>query len=144
MNRIIAFTALSLASLSGVAIAQIRPATAPVREQPNPADTTFTAWDTDHNGSLSQQEFRTGWVQARQALEVQARLRQQFAALDTNKNGAIDASEYGNLLLIKQAGKAAPPLATFDANKDGKLQPAEYLLLVSKLAPQETGKSKSK
>lgn len=146
MNRIVPVTLLSLAlaSLGGLATAQSKPATTSTRAQPNPADATFAAWDTDNNGSLSPQEFRTGWQQARQTLQVQARLRQQFATIDANKSGAIEASEYGNLLLIKQAGKAAPPLARFDANKDGKLQQGEYVQLVSTLAPQDAAKGKSK
>ena len=144
MNRIIVTTSLSLAllSLGGMAVAQKKPAAAPVIAQPDPADATFSSWDTDHNGSLSQQEFRMGWLQARQVMQLQARLSKQFAIIDANKSGAIEASEYGNLVLIKQAGKSAPPLATFDANKDGKLQPAEYVKLVSTLAPQEAAKGR--
>ncbi len=146
MNRSIAITSLSLllASLSGPVLAQDKPAATPVRPQPNPANATFTAWDTDRNGSLSPQEFRTGWQQASQARQVQARLRQQFATIDANKSGAIEASEYGSLLLIKQAGKAAPPLARFDANKDGKLQPGEYVQLVATMAPPEAARGTSK
>jgi len=147
MNRDIVFLGLSvaLASASGVVDAQTKPvAPASVKAQPNPADAAFTAWDKDRDGSLSLQEFRTGWQQARQELQMQARLRQQFAVIDANKNGAIEASEYGNLFLIKQAGKSAPPLATFDANKDGKLQPVEYVKLVSTLAPQEAAQGKAR
>ncbi len=146
MNRCIAMTSLSvvLATLAGMAGAQTKPAVAPAIAQPNPADAAFSAWDADHNGSLSQQEFRTGWLQARQVMQLQARLSKQFALIDANKSGAIEASEYGNLVLIKEAGKSAPPLATFDTNKDGKLQPAEYLKLVSTLAPKEAAKGKSR
>jgi hypothetical protein len=148
MNRTVALGAVTasllVASFGSRALAQNKPASAPVSPQVQPADATFAAWDTDHDGSLSQQEFRMGWQQARQALEVQAKLRQQFATIDANKSGAIEASEYGNLLLIKQAGKSAPPLATFDTNKDGKLQWAEYLQLVMKLAPQAAAKGHAK
>lgn len=146
MNRFSAMTSLSLALalLAGMASAQTKSAAAPAIAQPNPADAAFSAWDTDHNGSLSQQEFRNGWLQARQVMQLQARLSKQFAIIDANNSGAIEASEYGNLVLIKQAGNSAPPLATFDTNKDGKLQPAEYLKLVSTLAPKEAAKGKSK
>ena len=146
MNRVLAITSISLALglSSPIAVAQNKPVNAPVTPQIQPEQAIFTAWDTDHNGNLSQQEFRTGWQQQREAIQVQAKLRQQFAVIDANKSGAIDASEYGNLLLIKQAGKAAPNLATFDVNKDGKLQPSEYMQLVMKLAPQEAAKAKGK
>ena len=146
MNRVIVFTALSLALVAfGSSVhAQTKPvASAPVRAQPTaPADAAFAAWDVDHNGSLSPQEFQNGWQQVRRATQVQGRLRQQFATVDSNKSGAIDPAEYGNLLLIKNAGKSAPPLSTFDANKDGKLQMGEYLNLVQTLGPKEAGKGK--
>ena len=71
-------------------------------------------------------------------------LRRQFATLDANHDGAIDASEYGNLVLIKNAGKTAPPLARFDVNADGKLEFGEYLKLVEALAPKEAAKGAAK
>lgn len=146
MNRMIVIAGLTLAlgTLSGNVHAQTKPvAPAPVRAQPAAgADATFAAWDVDRNGSLSQQEFRTGWERVRRATRVQGRLRQQFDSVDANKNAAIDPAEYGNLLLIKDAGKAAPPLSSFDANKDGKLQMGEYLKLVQTLGPKETPKAK--
>jgi hypothetical protein len=40
-------------------------------------------------------------------------------------------------MLVKNAGKAAPPLARFDADGDGKLEFAEYVRLVETLAPQQ-------
>lgn len=145
MNRAIIFIglAVALASASGVVDAQTKQvAPAPVKAQPNPADATFSAWDVDHGGSLSQQEFRNGWEQARRATEFQGRLRQQFAIVDINKSGAIEPVEYGSLILVKEAGKSAPPFSSFDANKDGKLQFAEYLKLVQTLAPKETVEGK--
>ena len=145
MNRAIICLWLSfaLAFACGDVDAQTRPgAPAPVRAQPNPADITFAAWDVDHNGSLSPQEFRNGWEQVRRASQLQARLRKQFLAVDGNRDGAIDPAEYSTLILIKDAGKAAPPLSRFDTSKDGKLQFGEYLKLVQALAPTETAKGK--
>lgn len=113
----------------------------PAPPRPDPAAATFKAWDKNADGQLSLVEFRAGWEQAQAELRVQQALRRQFAALDANHDGAIDASEYGNLLLIKQAGKAAPPLARFDANGNGKLEFVEYVKLVEALAPrQDAGK----
>lgn len=120
--------------------AQNKPAT-PAATRQDPAATMFKAWDKNADGQLSLVEFRAGWEQAQAELRVQQALRRQFAALDANHDGAIDASEYGNLLLIKQAGKAAPPLARFDANGNGKLEFVEYVKLVEALAPrQDAGK----
>ncbi|MEO6154894.1 MAG: EF-hand domain-containing protein [Thermomonas sp.] len=111
---------------------------------PSPAEVMFKAWDLDHNGSLSQAEFRSGWQQIRRATQLQVRLREQFTAVDLNKSGAIEANEYAGLLLVKQAGKSAPLLATFDGNRDGKLQWDEYLKFVGALAPQNERKGTSR
>ncbi|MDI1252303.1 EF-hand domain-containing protein [Thermomonas sp.] len=144
MNRAFFLVGLSfaLASASAVVDAQTKPA-APVQAQPNPADAAFTVWDVDHSGSLSPQEFRNGWEQVRRATQFEAQLRRQFMTIDVNKSGTIDPSEYNKLILVKSAGKSAPPLSSFDANKDGKLQFGEYLKLVQTLAPKEAAKGKA-
>lgn len=121
---------LLLAVLIAVSAPQARPAADPAAE-------AFTAWDKDRNGSLSLPEFRAGWQQAQRVADTQARLRHQFGVVDANKNGAIDPGEYSGLLLVKNAGKSAPQMSTFDANRDGKLGFAEYVKLVQTLAPQE-------
>ena len=110
-----------------------KPAAAPAVA---PVDAEFAQWDADHNGVLSLQEFRQGW-HARTTEIIQARLRGQFANIDADDDGAIGAAEYGNLALVRRAGAAAPPLARFDGNKDGRLQFAEYLQLLRQLAPAE-------
>lgn len=145
MNRaiLIAGVSFALASACGITHAQTKPA-APtsVKAEPNAADAAFAAWDVDRNGSLSQQEFRNGWERVRRASQLEANLRRQFMAIDSNKNSAIDPSEYSTLVLIKNAGKSAPPLSNFDTNKDGKLQLGEYLKLIQTLAPREVAKGK--
>ena len=145
MNRAIFIAGISFALVSacGSAHAQTKPSpTAPVKAEATGADAAFAAWDVDRNGSLSPQEFRNGWDQVRRASQLEAQLRRQFMAIDVNKNGAIDPSEYSTLILIKSAGKSAPPLSTFDTNKDGKLQLGEYLKLVQTMAPREAAKGK--
>jgi len=121
-----------------------KPATVQARPPEDPAGDAFKAWDKDRNGSLSLVEFRTGWQQVQRVAEMQSRLRQQFAAVDVNKNNAIDPAEYGNLVLVKQAGKNAPQMSVFDANRDGKLGFGEYVKLVQQLAPQDAGKGAPK
>ncbi len=147
MSRIVPLLAVLLAVSAPlhVAHAQAKPAApAPAAAAADPAAAMFKAWDKNNDGQLSLAEFRTGWEQAQAVARAQIALRRQFASLDTNHDGAIDSSEYGNLALIKQAGKAAPPLARFDANGNGKLEFAEYLKLVEALAPQPAAKGAGK
>jgi len=107
-----------------------KPAAPTQQQAPPEIDAAFKDWDADRNGSLSLQEFRNGWLVLRRAEAMQVRLREQFQKIDVNRNSAIDANEYGNLVLVKQAGKSAPALAAFDANKDQRLEFGEYIELV--------------
>lgn len=140
MMRILSISAFTLALLlpAHVLHAQAKPAAPAARPatQADPAAAMFKAWDKNNDGQLSLVEFRTGWEQAQAVARTQLLLRRQFATVDANHDGGIDTNEYTNLLLIKQAGKAAPPLARFDANADGKLEFNEYVKLVETLAPQ--------
>jgi hypothetical protein len=138
-QSLLATIGMGLVALSGIgaAHAQATPRQpAPVASEPATAqvDAMFADWDTDRNGALSQQEFRAGWAAVRRIGEMQARLHEQFRTVDANRNDGIDAGEYGNLLLVKRAGKSAPPLATFDANKNQRLEFSEYVGLVRRLA----------
>lgn len=108
------------------------PIIAPSPNQPQ-IDAMFAAWDLDHDGALSREEFRRGAGNVRTAL-VDRRLQAQFNAVDVDKNGGIDAAEYASLLLVKRAGTTAPPLSTFDANHDQRLNFAEYTDMVRRLA----------
>lgn len=129
--------ALAIAA-TGVAHAQ-QPATAAkpaVAPKPDLAADTFRSWDKDGNRSLSLVEFRAGWQQAQQVANVQMRLRQQFGRVDLNDDNAIDAGEYAKLVLIRNAGTAAPALARFDINANGTLEFGEYAALVRALTPK--------
>lgn len=127
----LAFLVAQAACAQAVAQKPSAPASKPV---PAEVDAAFASWDTDKNGALSLQEFRNGWIALRRAGEWEARLRAQFHNVDANKNNAIDAGEYGSLLLVKRAGKSAPPLSAFDANKNLRLEFGEYVKLVQQLA----------
>ena len=115
-----------------------KPAAAkPIIAEPVPprVDATFRLWDRDRNGALSLQEFRAGWTTLRRDGVRASRQRAQFDKVDASNNGAIDAGEYPNLLLVKRAGASAPPLADFDANRNGRLEFVEYQDLVRRLSP---------
>ena len=102
----------------------------------DPAAEAFRAWDRSGDGQLSLVEFRAGWQRAQALAKTQAGLQRQFAAIDSNRDGGLDAAEYANLVLVKNAGRAAPPLAQFDVDGNGKLAFAEYVKLVEALAPR--------
>lgn len=113
-----------------------------------PADLVFRSWDADKDGSLSKEEFRAGWASVRQRAEAnaQARLRARFDQADANDDQAIDEKEYQGLQLVRRAGAGARPLSRYDADKDGKLQFKEYLVMVQDMAPRTaapaTGKAR--
>ena len=115
------------------------PAPGAGRAEPVPAqvDAAFKAWDADHDGSLTLDEFRTGWrnLSRDAAQPAEARLRQQFDRIDANRNAGIDRTEYPNMVLVKQAGNAAPAFSEFDRDGSQKLEFAEYTELVSRLVP---------
>jgi hypothetical protein len=141
----VAIAGICLAVAAQVACAQAAQSTpareaAPLRAEPSRtnADAVFAAWDADHNGALSLQEFRDGSRGMRRTAGIRGRLHGQFEAVDANGNDAIDAAEYGKLLLVEKAGKGAPPLSMFDANKDQRLQFPEYLALVRHMTERRT------
>jgi Ca2+-binding EF-hand superfamily protein len=110
----------------------------PASPQPGQAATAeqlFSTWDKDRNKQLTLEEFRTGWEEARMS-NMLGRLEEQFRASDSNHNGALDPAEYANLPVIKRSGATAPPMSTFDANKNNSLDFKEYLTLVQAAVKQ--------
>ena len=120
------------------AVQPARPATPSAPSADAMADAAFKAWDANRDGTLSPAEFRTGMTALRRRTEASTalalRLRAQFDRIDADGNDAIDGGEYGHLLLVRKADKA-PALSTFDRNRDQRLDFAEYLVLVERLAP---------
>ena len=97
----------------------------------------FGALDTNKDKVLSLPEFQAGYASVQRTIALDLRLREQFRAVDADRSGAIETGEYANLVLVKQAGAAAPGLAAFDANKNQKLEFAEYLTVVHRLAASQ-------
>jgi hypothetical protein len=96
------------------------PAQIPTPTNVQGPDGLFAHWDKDHNKALSLDEFKAG-------------LHDNFVAHDTNKNNALDATEYAGLELIKKAGTTAPPLSAFDTDKNQSLDFKEYVGMVATL-----------
>ena len=124
----LACLAAMLVAGSQMVAAQNKPAAEPVRRAGSPEE-VFAAWDKDKNKSISLDEFKVGWNNVMQANAV-ARLQGQFRSHDANKSGFIEATEFANLPIIKQAGTTAPMMSAYDANGDQKLDFKEYLSLI--------------
>ena len=100
------------------------------KNQPAGAEGLFARWDTDKNQALSPAEFKVGWQEVETSMALR-KLHENFVAKDTDKSGSLEAGEYANLELVKQAGAAAAPLATFDTDKNQRLDFKEYVGLVN-------------
>ena len=135
-KRVISLLAAALV-LSGAAHAQARPTTpakAPAQVQQAPApEAMFGRWDKDKNKALSLDEFKAGWQEVQTAM-VLRKLHENFVAMDANKSGSLEAAEYANLELVKRAGKSAPQMAAFDADKNQGLNFQEYVASVQSMA----------
>lgn len=152
MNRLLPTLLLALAAGSAHAQATApspaKPPAAkpPVAAKPAPAapadaaspEQIFAEWDTDKNKQLSLAEFKAGVEKARMQ-EVMARLEQQFRKADANNNKKLEPAEYAQLPAIKRGGASAPPFATFDKNKDGGLDPQEFLDMVQDFMRRSAG-----
>ena len=106
-------------------------------EMPTP-ERMFADWDTDKNKQLSLQEFTAGVERARVA-DMIARLEQQFRKADANNSKKLEAAEYSALPAMKRAGASAPPLSTFDTNKDQAIDFQEFLGMVQAFIRKANG-----
>jgi len=135
-------SALALAAAvlaTSAAQAQTKPATtaakpaAPANQQAATPEAMFGRWDKDKNNVLSMTEFKNGWQEV-QANMVLRQLHETFVAMDANKSGAIESSEYAGLELVKRAGASAPPMSNFDLDKNQRLDFKEYVGMVRTMA----------
>lgn len=115
---------------ANTALAQTAPA-AGARQQAATPESIFTRWDKDKNKGLSLEEFKAGWQEV-QATNVLRKLHGNFVAMDTNKSGGLEAAEFSNLGLVKNA-KPAPQFATYDTDKNQKIEFKEYVAMVKAL-----------
>jgi len=114
------------------------PAAAPAQATQGPAgpDAMFAAWDTNHDGSISKDEFRAGYAAARDTMAVQ-RLHVEFLRRDENHDGTLQADEYAKMMVVQRAGKNAPPMSAFDKDKNQSLDFPEYLEALKTLAQSQ-------
>jgi Ca2+-binding EF-hand superfamily protein len=126
--------AASAATSAAPAAAAGDAATVPLAPPATTAASIFHAVDANKDGALSPQEFAAGYAAVQRLMTLEIRLREQFGRVDADHGGSIDASEYARLMLVRRAGAAAPPLATFDADGNGSLNFAEYVAAIRRLA----------
>jgi Ca2+-binding EF-hand superfamily protein len=129
-------TALLVANLAQAQSTSAKSAAAATPNQPATPDAIFAHWDKDKNKSLSLEEFSAGWKEVQMTASLR-KLHANFVAMDANKSGSLEASEYANLELVKKSGSSAPQMSTFDADKNQRLDFKEYVSLVGALAKKQ-------
>jgi Ca2+-binding EF-hand superfamily protein len=132
-----AFCLVAALLVAHVAAAQTRvatnvPATTRQPQQTASPEAMFARWDKDANKVLSLDEFKAGWQEVQAAMALR-KLHDNFVTMDANKNGSLDATEYANLELIRNAGSSAPAISAFDADKNQVLDFREYLAMVQSM-----------
>jgi hypothetical protein len=122
-------SALVLALSASASAAAQAPAT-PALNQTVRADVAktlqqnFDKADINNDGFLSEEEVRRTAAQVGQ--QMLARLDQEFDGLDKDKNGQLSKDEFRAMAAPRMAQMSASALPQLDANKDGKVSPAEF------------------
>ena len=136
---LICVPAFSSAQSTTAKPAQAKPATAPAKtpnQQPDftqGIDQMFASLDTDKNKQLSFEEFKVGVVNQRRQVFIIEKLRENFKASDKNNNGTLEVTEFNVLPGMQGLPAPKPVFATFDLNKDQKMDFREYVEFVGKM-----------
>lgn len=121
-------------TLAGTAVAQtVAGNKAAAESQPATPEQIFAHWDKDKSSSLSLEEFRAGWQEI-QVGNLLRKLHNNFVAMDANKSGSLEQSEFSSLEMVKKA-KSTPQMSTYDTDKNQKLDFKEYVGMVKAMAP---------
>ena len=112
------------------AAAQTPPATPTPQELNNRKDVektldeNFGKSDVNNDGFLSEQETRQ--AAGRVGQQLAARMEQEFKSLDRDNNGQLSLQEFQAVAASRVAQLSSNALQQLDANKDGKISPAEF------------------
>ncbi|WP_395621939.1 EF-hand domain-containing protein [Sphingomonas daechungensis] len=87
-------------------------------------DQNFDVGDKNNDGFLSRAEIQG--VAGKAAEPIVAKMEQEFAQMDRDKNGQVSLAEFKAAAMAKLAGNAQATLDKFDRNKDGKVSQAEF------------------
>jgi hypothetical protein len=128
--------AIASAQTAPAKSAQSKPAAAPAGKQidlTQGIDQMFADLDKDKNKQLSYEEFKIGVVNQRKQAIIIERLRENYKANDKNKNGTLEAAEFNALPGLQAMPAPKPAFATYDLNKDQKMDFREYFEFVGKV-----------
>ena len=84
----------------------------------------FGKADVNNDGFLSQEEVQA--LTNRLNQQISARLDQEFKTLDKDGNGQLSPAEFKTGAGARMMQNPAVALQRLDANKDGKVNPAEF------------------
>lgn len=94
------------------------------------ADATFAKSDANNDRALSKDEIEAAQARAQAvaAQNIQNRIGQEFAKLDTDRSGQLSLAEFRAAAptVRPQPGASAQIIQRLDGNKDGKISLEEY------------------
>ncbi len=122
----ISITAALLLSLAAPAFSQTAPGAQPLPRATfnTTMDGEFRKIDTNKDGQLTRAEV-DAFQKAAIALQVQARQRAVFVALDGDRNGQLSLAEFSRVPVTPQPTNP-DVLMRFDINRDGKVSLIEH------------------
>ena len=96
-------------------------------------DKMFADLDKDNNKQLSYEEFKNGVVNQRRQVLIIERLRENFKGADKNASGTLEIVEFNALPGLQDMPAPKPAFATYDLNKDQKMDFREYVEFFGKM-----------
>ena len=124
---------LAIAQTAPAKPVQAKPASAPAKAANQMPDFTqcidkiFADMDTEKNKQVSV-------VNQRRQMFIIEKLRENFKASDKNGNGTLEIAEFNALPGLQNMPPPKPAFATFDLNKDQKMDFREYVEFVGKMS----------
>jgi lipopolysaccharide biosynthesis regulator YciM len=122
---------LTLAAMTLSSAAAAQPAPKPISRADyiNLLNSRFNTVDSNHDGNVTRDELAAQQQRdlAQERATIQAKLRDAFKQLDTNKDGALSLAEFlASAPGIKTTQTPEQLLQGLDANHDGKVSADEF------------------
>ena len=125
MMEVAVFKRLMIAAafLSGAAAAQA-PQQALRTDVVKSVNANFDKGDVNNDGFLSRNEIAN--MTGKAAQQVVAKMEQEFAQMDKDKNGQVSLAEFKSFAMARLSGNSELTVQRLDTNKDGKISLAEF------------------